>query len=289
MGIGEAERKGLIYTPKPDRSPIVMEKPGEIALVRTLRAGRDRAMEMTSAAAKSLRARMDAGETASRPVSATGGNPSAGRLAKMAQAGLRYDRANREAGGSGWVSLQGEDNAVRREVGLAGVDADLAVTMARSSAAQAELDRRAREFEATDANAKKRLEIDERTAGPKGLDRADDADIAAGISKYGKPKPMNPAELSRADPNRWAAWNRETDPAKKASLLEEPWKDDDRRVYENYLAEYRRRGLGAGNRQPATGNGQRAAGGARVYTAAEAKNLKPGTRYRASNGILYTR
>jgi hypothetical protein len=253
MGIGEAERKGLIVRgAAAEQGPVFTDRDNR--LVQSLRAGRDRSMEMTSDAAKSLRARMDARTAAAGPRSATGGNPSSSRLAKMAAAGLRFDPETR-----GWINVQAEDAAVRREVGLAGVDAELSGTIARSAMAQAELDRRGREFEASDANAKRGLDIQERNAGPKGLDRADDAEIAAGLAKFGKPKPMNPAELSRSDPNRWAAWNTETDPAKKAALLDEPWRDDDRLAYDNYLAEYRRRGMGGGQRTE--GGGQRPAGG----------------------------
>lgn len=225
MSVAEGVRAGIVEVYRPGEAQrqadrVTADQMSLMPQVSAMRAGRDRAMEMTSGDAMAMRERFRSGEASGGPVRATGGNPSTARLERAARAGLAFDAATGR-----WVNVALEDARGREGAARERTRLDAAVE--------------GRKLE----NDARRVEIEALNAGPKALDRLNADDVLGGLAKFGKPKPMTPDDLQRSDPGRYAQWAQERDPAKKSAFLEVPWREDDRTAYEQYAAEAGRRGL----------------------------------------------
>lgn len=222
MGVEEAKRKGLIYAvPLQDNGPMDLTAASRINATPGMRAFD---MEMRSEDAAAMRQ------------------------------GFRAESAARRAA------------AAMRATGHAGDSRDIVAKILGEEQAEAASVRRMREARVTpqvrdgvayDPLTGKSAEVQRGKPSAQPLDTKDDDEILAGLSKYGKPKPMTAKELAHADPAAWAAFQSEKDPEKKRAYLQPQWTDDNQRVYEQYRKQAEARGL-----IPATGGG---AGGRKTW------------------------
>lgn len=241
MSVAEGVRSGIVrLAPKAEGGPLGVETPAERAMVAGLRAGRDRAMEMTSPAARAMRERWDSGRGVSGPVSATGGRPSAGKMERMARSGIAFDPAS-----GGWTNVGLEEARGRETVGVQRnvIDAEVEGEKLRNDAA--------------------RVEIERQKLNPETLGRVDDKGLMEMAVKYGRPARVTPKKLGNVDAMKYQDALQKGDQAGAQAVLDaasEEWTADAQAAYGRVREEMKRRGIGDGGAAGSgrgTGDGRR--------------------------------